>query len=631
MKVQFSALMIALLSVGMVACNDDNTDTEVVTPPVVEVTPNSIELSKLSVYETHIFGESAAEIPAFDPVSQRLFVVNAKKGVIDVLDMSNPALPQHIAELSARAHLADSEVNSVSVQNGIVALAVQAKNKTDTGIVTFFNTKDLSFISKVEVGSLPDMLTFTPDGKKVLVANEAEPNEGYAVDPEGSISIIDISNIARPTVKTADFRAWNSRKQELIDAGVRIFGPDTGSYANATETGFKTTTVAQDLEPEYITVSDDGKTAWVSLQENNAIAVIDLMIDQVVDIFPIGYKDHGVEKNAFDAGDRDCDPTTDCNADGMIDKNDKDTGKINIQAWAGVYGMYMPDAIAHYQSNGQSYLVTANEGDAREWLVDEDAYFTGTDLSTGYAEEIRVKHLFNSKGFRSNGDYAAHLRMIAPNVKGAKLDSSVFCKTAPVLETCLSQLISDTQLGRLTISWTQGYQKDPITGLPVLDANGLMTYNKLYAYGGRSFSIIDTKTKAIVWDSGSEFERKVAEVMPKYFNSNHEQTKFDDRSDNKGPEPEGVTLGKIGKKTYAFIGLERMSGIMVYDITDPKNAQFVQYFNDRQFDQEPNKQGDLGPEGLIFIAAKDSPNRQPLLVVGNEVSGTTAIYQVKLK
>ena len=112
-------------------------------------------------------------------------------------------------------------------------------------------------------------------------------------------------------------------------------------------------------------------------------------------------------------------------------------------------------------------------------------------------------------------------------------------------------------MGRLTITWTQGYKKDA-KGEPVLDSNGLMTYDKLYAYGGRSFSIVDPKTKKIVWDSKNDFERKAAELFPEYFNTNHEKLSVDDRSDNKGPEPEGIALGKIGQKTFAFIGLERM-------------------------------------------------------------------------
>ena len=627
MKAQISALMLALLSVGMVGCNDDN-DPIPVKEEVVEATPTTISLERLGEYDAQVFGASAAEIPAYDAESKRLFVVNAKNGVVDVLDLSNPSAPVKLNSLDAKTYLANSEVNSVAVHQGIVALAVQATPKTDKGIVAFFKAKDLSFISKVEVGALPDMLTFTPDGKKVLVANEGEPNEGYVIDPEGSISIISLTDITKPTVKTADFQAWNTRKQELLDAGVRIFGPNAD--------------VAQDLEPEYIAVSDDGKTAWASLQENNAIAVIDLVQDKVVDIFPLGYKDFGLAENALDAGDRDC----------VVGKQDynaktitacaKDEGMINIQAWPGLYGMYMPDAIAQYQANGQSYLVTANEGDAREWLVDEDLYFGTDDLTQGYAEEIRVKHLFNNKGFRSNGDYAAHLRLLKSGIKGAKLDSNVFkaCTTTDANEVCADNLIKDSQLGRLTITWTQGYKKDT-NGEPVLDSDGFMTYDKLYAYGGRSFSIVDPKTKKIVWDSKNDFERKAAELFPEYFNTNHEKLSVDDRSDNKGPEPEGIALGKIGQKTFAFIGLERMGGIMVYDITQPTQASFVEYFNDRKFgetrtsfDAEGNvvtvENSNLGPEGLIFIAAKDSPNGKPLLVVGNEVSGTTAVYQIKL-
>jgi len=207
MNLKISALCLAMLSVGLVACNDDNDQS---TPPVVEeATPESISLSLLGRYETGVFAESAAEIPAYDASTKRVFVVNAKKGLVDVLDVSKPDAPVHIGELSAREALAESEVNSVAIKNGIVALAVQAKQKTDKGLVAFFDAKDLKLISKVEVGALPDMLTFTPDGKTVLVANEAEPNDDYSIDPEGSISIIDITNIRQPTATVADFKAFN--------------------------------------------------------------------------------------------------------------------------------------------------------------------------------------------------------------------------------------------------------------------------------------------------------------------------------------------------------------------------------------------------------------------------------------
>jgi len=592
MKFKISVLLTALLSVGLVACNDNNDNNN--KSEQIEPTPETIKLSVLGHYKTNIFAESAAEIPAYDAASKRLFVVNAQKGLVDVLDASKPEQPIHIAELSARDYLADSEVNSVAVQNGIVAIAVQAKNKTDAGLVVFFNAKDLSFVSKVAVGSLPDMLTFSPNGKTVLVANEAEPNDDYSIDPEGSVSIIDIQDIKQPKASIADFRAWNSQKADLMAKGVRIFGPNA--------------TVAQDLEPEYITISGDSKTAWVTLQENNAIARIDIAQQKVTDIYPLGYKDHGVMGNELDVSDKD--------------------SKIDIKTWTGLVGMYQPDSIANYQVNGQTYLVTANEGDSREWLKDEDAYFAG-NLAQGYVENIRMKHLFNSKGFNAEGDYPAHLQKIANGVKGAKLNPVTFAycgATATEAGDCRK----DGNLGRLNIAWNMGYQTNA-DGSPKLDTNGRLTYDKLYAYGARSFSIWNTQGQ-LVWDSGSEFEKKISELFPNYFNTDHEAVSLDDRSDNKGPEPEGITLGTIGAKTFAFIGLERMSGVMVYDITTPMQPKFVEYFTTRNFvETDSAKQGDLGPEGLIFIAAKDSPNGKPLLVVGNEVSGSTAIYQVNVQ
>ena len=398
MKFKISVLLTTLLSVGLVACNENDNATN--SPEVVEATPETIKLSLLGRYETKVFVKSAAEIPAYDAASKRLFVVNAQKGLVDVLDASKPAQPVHIAELSARTYLANSEVNSVAVKNGIVAIAVQAQNKTDTGIVVLFNAKDLSFISKVSVGALPDMLTFSPDAKTVLVANEAEPNDDYSVDPEGSISIIDISNIQQPKASVAGFSAWNNQKSDLLAKGVRIFGPNAS--------------VAQDLEPEYITISADSKTAWVTLQENNAIARIDIAQQKVTDIYPLGYKDHSLVENALDVSDRDCDPKTDCNGDGVIDTKDKDKGMINIKPWEGLVGMYQPDSIANYQVNGQTYLVTANEGDSRAWLKDAEAYFGG-DTSKGFVEEIRVKDLFKSSGFTNKvkDEYPAHLQKIA--------------------------------------------------------------------------------------------------------------------------------------------------------------------------------------------------------------------------
>jgi hypothetical protein len=155
-------------------------------------------------------------------------------------------------------------------------------------------------------------------------------------------------------------------------------------------------------------------------------------------------------------------------------------------------------------------------------------------------------------------------------------------------------------------------------------------YEALFTLGGRSFSIWSTDGTQ-VYDSGSEFEHIVAASNPLFFNASNDDRNFDSRSDNKGPEPEGLAVGMVGERRYAFIGLERMGGVIAYDITDPYAPLFVDYANNRNFSVDPATvpaAGDLGPEGLLFIDAKDSPTNAPLLVVANEVSGTVTLYRL---
>jgi DNA-binding beta-propeller fold protein YncE len=566
-------------------------------------------LTLLGRYSSGIFGASAAEITAYDPTTRRAFVVNAKAGAVDVLDIADPANPRRIGEINANDVAPNATVNSLAVRNGLIALAVEPAVKTDPGFAAFYQVSDFKLLGKVQVGALPDMLTFTPDGKTVLVANEGEPADDYAADPEGSISIIDISNPASPTARTADFRAWNGKEAELRAQGARITSPGAS--------------VAQDFEPEYIAVSEDGKTAWVALQENNALARVDIATARVTLVQGLGVKDHGAPGNGLDTSDTDKAAT--------------------IKTWAGVKGFYMPDSIAAYTAGGKTYIVTANEGDSRPWGEGNKAYWNfnrGDDKAwkggdakgaPGFVEEFRVKHLVNPKGFdaRAGEDLPPQLRALA---KGAMLSPQVFgyCgATADGPGDCAK----DEALGRLTISWGQGYQTNA-DGTPKLSADGKLVYDTLYAYGARSFSIRD-ENGGLVWDSGDAFETRLAALNPKWFNSTHDKNAVDDRSDNKGPEPEGLALGQIGDKTYAFIGLERIGGVMVYDITDPRAPRFAGYTNSRDFDADPKKDlakaGDLGPEGLTFVAAKDSPTGQPLLIVGNEVSGTTALYRITVK
>lgn len=625
------------LALTLAACGSSNDDEPASTPPAVEPTPtpvptpvptpSSVKLSLLSRYASGEFGVSAAEIPAYDAASKRAFVVNARKGSVDVLDMSDAAAPRHLGEIDASAVAAGAEVNSVAVKDGVVALAIQAADKTDPGFVGFYRADTLAPLTHVVVGALPDNLVFTPDGKTVLVANEGEPSDDYQRDPEGSISIIDVSNIARPGVRTARFAAWDGKEQELRDQGVRIFGPRASA--------------SKDLEPEYIAVSADSKTAWATLQENNALARIDIETATVTAILPLGFKDHGVAGNGMDTNDED--------------------QVIDIRERPGVMGMYMPDAMAAYDVSGKTFLVTANEGDARAWGEDTPAYWgtsaTPGDVNLGFVEEFRVKHLVHNNGFarRRGDDLPPQLDALASR---ALLNPATFgyCGAMTIASggtsTTSGDCREDEELGRLNVTWTMGYRTDA-TGAPVMfNANGaedpagtLLMYDKLYSFGARSFAIWDEDGKK-VWESGDQFERFLASdacqlgaarniPCKTYFNSGHDEGgAMDSRSDAKGPEPEGIELGRLGDKTFAFIGLERMGGVMVYDVSTPTAPVFVDYFNTREdWDiADPSTVlstvGDLGPEGLKFISPSESPTGEALLVVGNEVSGTTVIYTV---
>ncbi|MEO1211555.1 MAG: choice-of-anchor I family protein [Cyanobacteria bacterium J06638_20] len=511
----------------------------------------AITLSRIGTYETGIFDESAAEIPAYDPATERLFVVNADNGIVEVLDASNPNEPTNLFNIDF-SDLGGGLPNSIAVKDGVLAVALEDDDPQENGRVLFFSTDveegDIEPLSEVEVGALPDMIVFSPDGTNVLTANEGEPNDDYSVDPEGSISIIDISggveNLQQSDVTTADFNAFDSQIDDLRNAGVRIFGPDA--------------TVSQDLEPEYIAISPDSSTAYVALQENNALAVVDIAAGEVTAVVPLGFKDHSLNRNGLDASD------------------DDDT--INIRPWP-IFGMYQPDAIAAYEVDGTTYLVTANEGDAREYILEE-----GDDEIVGFVEEERIEDL--------------------------ELDPTAF----PNAEA----LQNEARLGRLTVTTTLG------------DTDGDGDFDELYAFGARSFTIWDTNGN-IVFDSGRAFEDITAERFPDDFNStNDENGSFDSRSDAKGPEPEGVVLGEINGRTFAFIGLERIGGVMVYDISNPEEAEFVQYINPRDFsgDAEAGTAGPLGPEGLAFISGSDSPTGDPLLVVSNEVSGSTDFFAI---
>ena len=529
----FPALMLA-------ACGGSD---EPVTPLT---TPIGLALEKIGAYDGVVLG--AAEITAYDAASKRLFVVNGANGSVDVLDLSAPATPKLVGTISVAAF--GGGVNSVAVHDGLVALAVEAKLKTSPGVVAMYNAADLKPLATVTVGALPDMLTFTPDGKTLVVANEGEPNSyGLvdSVDPEGSVSVITVNRGGTPSVATADFKAFIGQEAVLRSSGIRIYGPG----ANA----------AQDIEPEYVAISADGKSAYVTLQENNAIAIVDIATAKVSALKPLGLKNHNVPGFGLDASDE----------DGGLNTN-SGTPAIKI-APQPLKGMYLPDGIAAFSVRGVNYLITANEGDARaDW--------------PGFNEEKRVRE---------------HCPL--------GLDPSVFGADA-------ANLTFDSNLGRLRVT------SAPDGSTTGKNAAGQCT--ALYTFGGRSFSIWSTSI-GLVYDSGDDLEQRSKALSNVNFNASHDNNTLDARSPNKGPEPEGVVVASFGARTYAFIGLERVGGVMVYDVSVPAAPVFVTYLNTRSA-----VTGDRGPEGLALIMADKSPNGKPLLIVGNEVSGTTAIYQINL-
>lgn len=484
--------------------------------------PQALSLNRIGGYDTGL-GEGASEIVAYDAATQRAFVVNAVAATVDIVDLSNPAAPALLDTIDVTGF--GAVANSVAVNGGRLAIAVEAAPKTDPGTLVFTDL-DGQLLGSVATGALPDMVSFTPDGRYALVANEGEPNDDYDVDPEGSISIVDLSaGIAGAVVRTAgftDFNVGGPRAAEL-PAGVRIYGPGA--------------TVAQDLEPEYIAAGNE--VAFVSLQEANAIARVDIVNARIDAIFALGTKDHSLPGQGLDPSDRDA--------------------GIAIGNWP-VHGMFQPDGIALYEQNGVPYILTANEGDTRDY--------------DGFGEESRVS--------------------------GLTLDPTAFPNAATLQQ--------NAQLGRLTVTTVDG------------DVGNDNDYDAIFVPGGRSFSVIRGSDGQRVFDSGDDFEQITALLAPTLFNSQGDAGSFDGRSDNKGPEPESVVVGRVGGRDFGFIGLERIGGFFVYDLNDPMAPEFVHYTT--------GQGGDLAPEGLAFVPAEQSPNGRPLLLAAHEVSGTLGVYQI---
>ena len=937
--------------------------TVLIVPTAVQAQQGQI-LKLLSRYTASpaAFDQGATEVVAYDPLTKHAVISNAPANKITFVNLTNPSAPVFVRDVLLGAY--SGYINSVAVKNGLVAIALEdAASKANPGKVVIFDNLG-GFKSTITVGALPDMLTFTPDGQKIIVCNEGEPLNNYAADPEGTVSIVSVAVPTAPTVQTVSFTSLNGKQDSLRALGVRIYG--------------RNASVAQDFEPEYAAISADGKTAYVTLQENNALAIIDITTATLTRIVALGYKDYskglpqaqvfewtgrpdlgttaagqtiklggfsglwfegfgatsnklrfithpdrgpnaepltlrgqtrrpfalpnyqaevvrfeldkttgafsildrvklwrqdgttpisgrpnlqaagqgiaytdefgvdlygndipndafggdlegivvdangnwwlvdeyrpaiyhfqpngtlinryvaqgtaasvgaaagaygvealpavyGARRNnrgfeavaidgntlyafiqspidnpdvandlssrnstfcrivAFDIvtkqvvgeylypmfekfaatdkiGDavslgngkfmvveRDdatglrarkyvfeidlkgatnifTNPPTlplgrtvesltfaECTQYGVrpvhkkksiylpgvgygdVDKveglaridantyavlNDNDFGvggstlatppngtitvnqnakvllglitfdrpngfdgsdrdnaagsgaAINIAKWP-VYGMYQPDAIQAVTVGGATYLVTANEGDAREW-----------------------------------GDFVEEARVSSSSVV---LDAA-FAAAWPSLKT-------NQQIGRLNITNTLG------------DLDGDGDFDELYTLGGRGFTIWNADGN-LIWDSGNEFETRLAQLYPNNFNAGHTTNSMDDRSDNKGPEPEALSTGVINDSVYAFIGCERIGHTFMYNLSNITKPTYSDYLNPRNFAVTPslaNVQngtvGDLGCEVLQFVPSSETSVNTDLVLSANEISGTLAVMSVRI-
>jgi len=501
---------------------------------------NELKLDLLTSFSNGTAGSNSAEIVSYDPAVKQLYIANSIGAKLDIVDFTNPTQPVIKSSISVSPY---GNINSVVAHDSIIAMAIENASPQSNGFVVFLDYNG-NFIKQVEVGAMPDMITFNKDFTKVLTANEGEPNSTYTIDPEGSVSIIDLShgvqNLNQTNVTTLSLSRYNGQESLLRSQSIRIFSTSAS--------------VAQDLEPEYIAISEDNKTAFVTLQENNALLTIDLTEDTILSLRGLGTISY------------------DLNSGNFLDASDQ-SGSILLTGSLPIKGIHMPDAIAYKKINGTEYIFTANEGDSREFGSVIDAN---------------------------------------------RISSSTFNNLDPIAFPDPSILRNNKFLGRLNALKYSG------------DTDGDGDYDELHVMGGRSFSVFDAVTGTMVYDSKGLFEKILANdpVFKTIFNASNSTgvPSLKNRSDDKGPEPEGIAIQEISGIPYLFVALERIGGAMVFNIENPLAPIYVGYYNNRS---TTTSGPDLGAEGIITIPAADSPIGEELLVLANEVSSTLSIYKVK--
>jgi hypothetical protein len=519
-----------------------------------EATVKITEISAIS-----LDGEGSGEIATFHPGSKRIFATNGVKNSIDIFDISNVAAPKKVGSLSLSPY--GNDVTSVAAGRDVVVAAVLVSEKfsatgapsTPNGKLVVFDTNGKVLSSPDILGVLPDSVTFAPNGTTALVAIEGQPvcakddpattakeDTDYlkASDPEGGVSIVDLTNPAAPVVKFAGFKQFNV-------AQMKAKGIAVSSVVN---------NVAKDFEPEFITAVDN-KYAYVTIQEANAIGKLD------------------IEAASFESVTRAFESKLSVIA---RDTSDRDSG-AGPRNYANVVGASQPDAIASFKVGSGHYFVTANEGDAREYTCLND--------------DQRASSL--------------------------KVDTRRFPNW--------STLSASAALGRAKVNPTIG------------DRDGDGDIDTIHLRGSNSMTMY--RNGIALWDSGELLDQiqikafGVANINGSHSYSSDKSTMNyvgQDRSDDKGSEPEGVAVGMVGNTRVAILGLERMTALAVFDITQPRSPVFQEWLQMLPAKATPAKDvKHWSPEGIIFVPADKSPSGKALIITSYELSGSISIHQIE--
>jgi len=610
-----------------------------------------------------------------------LYVTNGNLDRIDVFDIASGGLDSSIDLTEIDGY---DGVQSVAVGGGLIAAAVDLAPEEDgdtvtpsNGALALYDIETLELVETVETGVLPDAVTWSGAASRFLIANEGEFNSesDVTVDAPGSLTSVLIEDGEVAESVTVELDA------DLIDdaEGLRL-SPDADPV--------------NDVEPEFVTVTPDGSTAFVTLQENNAVAVFDVEAGAFTGIQSLGLQDFSTVP---------------------VDVTDDEVIDIETRP---VEGLRQGDAIKAFTIGGETYYATANEGDGRgdafefddddsfvgpiengdeargselaaAGVLDEDAFPTTVEAEGLALEEsqevantfvpdtaatgsftatldeaagtITVSGTFSDLSAPlfpiggtdafGNPESAIHVHLGDAGENGPIFFNTTVSAAADGLsgsfegtaEVTGEQIDTFRDAGYYVNLHTEAFNGGELRGQIVLpetttlrdvaegdlsrliysavdgDTDGDGDIDELVTFGGRSFTIF-SEDGEVVFDSGSDFEEIIANLAPERFLDDDGEL-GQNRADAKGVEPEAIEIGQIGDQTYAFVGLERDSGIMVYNVSDPELARFETYIDGFET-------GNIAPEIIEFIPAGDSTSGNAQIAVSYEVSGTTAVYDI---